>query len=108
MANGVHDLPLDHLIGKQSQCPASVTVRRIPQPHSDELRFLVSIQPVGCGRLFSLLAMESSFESLEDEFLADVLNGFRSAIKRLCDPGVCPIGSVGISFEQDLGSSDLL
>ena len=73
MADRVHNLQSDQVVGEQLQRPVAITFRRFAQSHCDQLGFSHAIELARRGRFRAFLAVECLLETLGDEAFAELL-----------------------------------
>jgi hypothetical protein len=70
----------DHFVGEQLQRPVSVTRRWLAQPHGDQLRFGLAIEPARSGRFLAFLSVESQLKALGNEAFAEILDRLHTTV----------------------------
>ena len=71
MADRVHNLQSDQVVGEQLQRPVAITFRRFAQSHCDQLGFSHAIELARRGRFRAFLAVECLLETLGGEAFAE-------------------------------------
>ena len=108
MADGFHDRELHHLTSQEAKRPVGVPFGRGPRTHRDDLGFLFAVKQL-LGRWFDPLGpVECFFEASLDQPLTNILDRLGAARKRLGDPLIRLLWSVGIRLQQDLSAANLL
>lgn len=108
MANRLNDLKLNDLSGQQPQRPVGIAGRRRAKTCGDNARFLLSVETLRHCGLDSLFAGESLREPELDESLAKVLDRLGATIVSVGNPSIRPRRSIGICFQENVGSANLL
>src|SRR5882724_11570804 len=108
MTDRLHHLQSHQFIGEQLERPVSVPHRRLPQAHSNHLRFSLAIELGTRGRFLALLPVQCQVKPFGDETFTDILDRLYPAVERLGDLDIRPSRLIGIRLEQDLRTAKLL
>ena len=95
--NAIAVTQFDHLFREQPEAPIRVPLGRRPQPQRDDLRFLLAVEPLGCGGRRAFGPVERLLEPPLDQPLADVFHGLGAAGERFGDPLIGPDSPQGLA-----------